>query len=197
MRDIWEVYYQLVPPNLHRQNAAKRSICTFKAHFLPILTGIAEDFPQNHWDILVLRTEIPLNILRQSILKLATSEWENFNGPTRYNHTPLWHLGSNAIMHKKTNACHSWYFHGKYGWNVWVSLEQYWCYLIDVKYDKAFVVSNTVEFRHHYLTQPTLTHAEIILNGINIISCALIDAPTVAFNAQLRAITEIHYIFQR
>jgi hypothetical protein len=30
----WKVNYQLVPPHIHRQNAAERDIRTFKAHFL-------------------------------------------------------------------------------------------------------------------------------------------------------------------
>ena len=29
----WEVAFQLVPPNIHRRNAAEREIRTFKAHF--------------------------------------------------------------------------------------------------------------------------------------------------------------------
>ena len=56
MRDIWKVDYQLVPPNLHRRNAAERAIFTFKEHFLSILAGIAEDFAQNMWDLLIPQT---------------------------------------------------------------------------------------------------------------------------------------------
>ena len=46
MQDICNVEYQLVLPNLHRHNAAERAICTFKARFLSILAGIADDFPK-------------------------------------------------------------------------------------------------------------------------------------------------------
>ena len=31
----WGVKYQLVPAHIHRRNAAKRAIYTFKAHFPP------------------------------------------------------------------------------------------------------------------------------------------------------------------
>ena len=79
MRDVWKVDYQLVPPNLHRRNAAKHTICTFKAHSSETLTGIAEDLPPNLWDVLITQTEMNFNILRQSILKPATSAWENLN----------------------------------------------------------------------------------------------------------------------
>ena len=56
MKDIWKVDYQLVPPNLHRHNADERTIRTFKANFLAILAGIAENFPKNMWDMLILQT---------------------------------------------------------------------------------------------------------------------------------------------
>ena len=40
MKEKWGVTYQLVPPDLHRRNAAERAIRTFNAHFLAILAGV-------------------------------------------------------------------------------------------------------------------------------------------------------------
>ena len=37
--------FQLVPPHLHRQNAAERSIQTFKNHFIAGLVSTHDDFP--------------------------------------------------------------------------------------------------------------------------------------------------------
>ena len=62
----WNVNYQLVPPNSHWSNAAERAICTFKAHFLAILAGVAPYFPGNLWYLLLPQTELTLNLLRQS-----------------------------------------------------------------------------------------------------------------------------------
>ncbi len=39
--------FQLVPPHVHRQNTTKRTIWTFKDHFLAILVGIAPTFPRD------------------------------------------------------------------------------------------------------------------------------------------------------
>ena len=36
----WGATYQLVPPNVHRQNISERAIRTFKAQFLAILAGV-------------------------------------------------------------------------------------------------------------------------------------------------------------
>ena len=57
-----------MPPNTPQINAEERSIRTFKAHFISVLTGVASDFPQNLWDLLIPQTEENLNILRQATL---------------------------------------------------------------------------------------------------------------------------------
>ena len=57
MTDKWGVEFQLVPPYMHRRNAAERAIRSFKAHFLAILAGVASDFPRNLWDLLLPQTE--------------------------------------------------------------------------------------------------------------------------------------------
>ena len=50
IKDKWNIKYQLLPSHIHRQNASKRAIRTFKAHFLSILAGVADDLPRRHWD---------------------------------------------------------------------------------------------------------------------------------------------------
>ena len=54
--ETWNVKYQLVPPHIHRRNAAERAIRTFKAHLLSVLEGVAVDFPRNLWDLLIPQT---------------------------------------------------------------------------------------------------------------------------------------------
>jgi hypothetical protein len=56
--------YQLVPPNIHCQNATKRAIRTFKNHFIAILCSTHLDFPLQLWDKLFPQAEITLNLLQ-------------------------------------------------------------------------------------------------------------------------------------
>ena len=44
------VDFQLVPPHVHRRNAAERAIQTFKSHFLAGLSTLPSDFPMKEWD---------------------------------------------------------------------------------------------------------------------------------------------------
>ncbi|EJK51550.1 hypothetical protein THAOC_29271 [Thalassiosira oceanica] len=47
IRDDYKLTLELVPPGMHRRNAAEVTIRNFKAHFLSILAGTADDFPQS------------------------------------------------------------------------------------------------------------------------------------------------------
>ncbi len=63
IRDTCKLDMELVPPGCHRRNAAKVAICNFKAHFLSILAGVANNFPPNLWDWLLPQTEITINLI--------------------------------------------------------------------------------------------------------------------------------------
>ena len=45
-----KIEFQLVPPHLHRANAAERAIRTWKNHFVSILCGLDPKFPLQLWD---------------------------------------------------------------------------------------------------------------------------------------------------
>ena len=148
-------------------------------------------------DLLNPQTDITFDLLHQSTFKPATLSWKHFNIPTSYNHTPLGPLGCKFIMHKKTNARPSWDFCGIDGWDVGVSFEHYPFHLIVAEDTNSVHLSDTVKFRHHYLTQPTLTYSDKILNGIKTLSCTLTDAPTVTCDTKLRVIIELRDLIQR
>ena len=81
--------FKLVPPDVHRHNAAKHAIRIFKAHFSTILVGINHSFPNFLWDKLLPQTEITLNLLRQSTLAPSISAWEHSHGPYNFDVTPM------------------------------------------------------------------------------------------------------------
>ncbi len=61
--DTCKLDMELVPPGCHRRNAAKVTIHNFKALFLSILAGVANDFPPNLWDWLLPQTKITINLI--------------------------------------------------------------------------------------------------------------------------------------
>jgi hypothetical protein len=54
---------ELVPPGCHQRNAAEVAISNFKAHFLSVLAGVANDFPPSLWDRLLPQTKITINLI--------------------------------------------------------------------------------------------------------------------------------------
>ena len=53
IRSKYNMELELAPPGCHRRNAAEVAIQNFKAHFISILAGVADNFPQNLWDLLL------------------------------------------------------------------------------------------------------------------------------------------------
>ena len=49
IQDEYKIQIDLVPPGTHRRNAAEVAIRNFKAQFLSILAGTAQDFPPSLW----------------------------------------------------------------------------------------------------------------------------------------------------
>ncbi len=63
IRDMCKFDIELVPPGCHQRNAAEVAIRNFKAHFLCILAGVADNFPPSLWDRLLPQTEITINLI--------------------------------------------------------------------------------------------------------------------------------------
>merc|ERR1712155_497279 len=63
IHSTYNMELELVPLGCHRCNAAEVAIRNFKAHFLSILAGVAENFPMQPWDCLLPQAEITINLL--------------------------------------------------------------------------------------------------------------------------------------
>ncbi len=114
---------ELVPPGCHRQNAAEVAIRNFKLHFLSVLAGVADDFPQNLWDRLLPQTEITLNLIWQSNATLTVSAYAHLSRPFDYNKMLLAPMGCKAQIHKKTNKRGTGAYHSIDGWYLFTSPE--------------------------------------------------------------------------
>ncbi len=80
---------ELVPPRCHQCNAAEVAICNFKAHFLSVLAGVANNFPPNLWDQLLPQTKITINLIRQSNATPNVSACSHLSEPFDYTKMPL------------------------------------------------------------------------------------------------------------
>jgi hypothetical protein len=100
IRNTCKINMELVPPGCLGQNAAEVAICNFKSHFLSVLAGVADDFPQNLWNPLLPQTEITLNLIWQSNATPTVSAYAHLSGPFDYNKMPLAPMGCEAQIHE-------------------------------------------------------------------------------------------------
>ena len=111
IRNMCKFDMELVPPGCHQRNAAEVAIRNFKAHFLSILAGVAEDFPPSLWDQLLPQTKITINLIQQSNATPTVSAYAHLSGPFNCNKMLLAPMGCEAQVHEKSDKCGTWAYH--------------------------------------------------------------------------------------
>mgnify|MGYP002176238706 CR=1 FL=1 len=107
-----DVDFQLVPPHVHRRNAAKRAIRTFKNHFIAGLCSTDKNFPMHLWCRLIPQCTLTLNLHRQSRINPRLLAYAQLNGAFDYNKTPLGPPGTKVLIHETPNRRTPWAVHG-------------------------------------------------------------------------------------
>ena len=97
--------WELVPPDCHQRNIAKRAIQTFKNHFVAILSGVDNRFPLSLWCHLVRPAELTVNLLRQSNVVPKILAYAHVHGQHDYMKCPFAPLGCAVMAHVKAKNC--------------------------------------------------------------------------------------------
>ncbi len=164
---------QVVPPDNHRRNLAERAIQTFKNDFKAVLAGVADNFPMNLWDRLLPQTALTLNLLRQSNIAPTVSAYQYVNRTFDYNKMPLAPMGCAVQIHENSEQRGTWTANSSEGWYLRTSPEHYRCHVIYSKSTPSERISDTVHFKHKYITEPTLTPEDTIVKALNDLTLAL------------------------
>jgi hypothetical protein len=164
--DTCKINMELVPPGCHQRNAAEVAIRNFKAHFLSVLAGVADDFPPSLWDRLLPQTEITINLIQQSNATPNVSAYAHLSGPFDYKKMPLAPMGCEAQVHEKTDKRNTWAYHWVDGWYLFTSPEHYHTHNCHIKHTKSERLSDTVQFQHKRITNPTITHADKVMHAL-------------------------------
>ena len=138
-----------------------------------------------------MQAKLTLNLLRQATLNPRISTWEYFQGPFDFNKTPLGPVGCLVLIHAKPGIRHSWDFHAKEGFYIGPALDSYQCFKLVKSNTKSQVISNTVEFRHSYITVPLQTLEDKIVHGLQVVAGAISGASPPTCIAQLNAIANL------
>ena len=133
IEDKWVCKLKLFPPYAHRHNATKCVIRTFKAHFLSILSGISDSFPNFLWDQLLTRTKITLNILKQCTIDPTMFALDSYHGTFNFDAAPMGPIGRPVIIHNKSGKHKQWDFRGCKGFSIGPALNHYQCFHLSRK----------------------------------------------------------------
>lgn len=194
--------FQLVPPHVHRRNAAERAISTFKDHLLSMLSSVNPEFPISAWDYIVPQAELTLNLLRNARANPALSAWEYHFGVYTFNTTPIAPVGTKVLAHVKPKQRQSWGFHGEDAWYIGPSLNHYRCVRCYVPRTGGVIDVDTVEWFPHHVSFPKISKEDQLLQAaediVSILQSPPPVIPTLKFGNEVKnALLDIATILKR
>ena len=190
-----ECELELVPPGCHRRNIAEVGIKIFKNHFISILSGTDPSFPLSLWDKLLPQAELTVNLLRQSNSTPTVSAHAHLFGMFDFNKMPLAPLGCGIQIHEDTDKRKSWAPHTIDGWYLGTSPEHYRAHRVYAKSTNSERISETVFFKHKYLTNPTISHADKVVNAARELYNALSRKKQGLNSTTMKALQDLSKMF--
>jgi hypothetical protein len=157
--------HNLAPPGNHRCNLAERVIQTFQHHFISILSRVDNIFPLSLWCHLLGPAELTVNLLRQSNVTPKILAYAHVHGQHNYMRKPFAHLGCAVQAHVKPDARQTWDTHSKARFNIRTSMEHHRCFKIYIIWTRATRISNTIFFKHQYITNPKVSPKTMVIQA--------------------------------
>eukprot|EP00804_Cyclotella_cryptica_P000411 CCRYP_008709-RA/>CCRYP_008709-RA protein AED:0.43 eAED:0.43 QI:0/0/0/1/0/0/5/0/715 len=111
--------------------------------------------------------------------------------PSTYNRMPLAPMGCAVQFHIKPDKRKTWGEHSMDGWYLKTSPEHYRCHIVFVKKTQAKRVTDTVFFKHKYITQPEVKPADVIIKAYNDLKAALQGMKNTSDSKQMRTLEAI------
>ena len=192
-----DIQFELVPPMVHRRNAAERAIQTFKDHFIAGLASVDPQFPIQEWDRLLPQATITLNLLRNTRVNPKLSSYAYLFGVFDFNKTPLAPPGTKVSVHNKADQRASWARRGTPAWYIGPAMEHYRCVTCYDPATRKEKVCDTVEFLPHKIPFPKVTVEDYLCQAVtDIVSLLKVPPastlPTLQYgNSTLNAFRQI------
>jgi hypothetical protein len=154
--------HELVPLDCHHCNIAKRAIQMFKNHFISILSRVGDGFPLSLWCHLVQPAELTINLLQQSNVATKVSAYAHVYRQHNYMNFPFTPLGCAVMAYVKPKNR-----------NIGMAIEHHRCFPIYIVKTRATRISDTVFFKHQYITNPHVTPKALVIKAASDVSSVL------------------------
>ena len=123
-----QVTFQLVPPHIHRRNAAERATRTYKHHLIANLFTCNKYFHSHKWDRLLPQANITINLLWSAYPNSSLPAYAALFGNHNFNKMPMAPPGTRVIVHEKPSNTKAYADHGTDGCYIRPSLDHYRCF---------------------------------------------------------------------
>jgi hypothetical protein len=157
--------HEQVLPGCHRRNITKLAIQTFKNYFVSILSRVDDRFPLSLWCHLVQPVELTVNLLQQSNVVPTVSTYAHVHGQHNYMKCPFAPQGCAVMANVKPKNRQSWDVHVDTGFNIKMTMEYHQCFRIYIVKTRATRISDTVFFKHQYITNPQVTPETLVIKA--------------------------------
>jgi hypothetical protein len=124
----------------------------FKNHFVSILRGVNDRFPLSLWCHLMRPAKLTVNLLQQSNATPKVSVYAHVHGQHDYMKRLFAPLGCAVMVHIKPKNRQSCDVRADTGFNIRTAMEHHQCFHIYIVKTRAMRVSETVFFKHQYIT---------------------------------------------
>ncbi len=159
--------------------------------------GVDDNFPMRLWDRLLPQTVLTLNLLLQSNLAPTVSAYQYVHGAFDYNRMSLGPMGCAVQIHVNNERRGTWAANLIDGWYLQPSPKYYHCHTVYVKNTRSKRVSDTVHFKHKYITQPTLTPEDTIVKAIDDLMHALKESRNTKGISKIKALLIMKWLFNK
>ena len=172
--------HRYTPPYSNRTNPSERALQTYKSCVKSTMTSLPPTFPIAYWCRLLPQIDFSVNIVRKCRQNPLLSEWAFMEGEFHFNATPIAPPGSEMLMHEKPNRRKTFGFNTKKAWYIAPCFKHYQTFKGIMASTGAERLSDTVRFKHHDITTPHLTPADIILESAQQLDSAIKQHPKKA-----------------
>jgi len=160
-----------------------------------VLAGVDANFPVHLWCRLIPQAILTLNLLRPSNVASKVSAYAYVHGEFDYNEMPLAPMGCAVQVYETPHRRKTWAEHSVDEYYVGASPKHYRCHEVWVVKTKSERISETVFFKHKYITQPTLTSEDIIIKALQDPKHAIKGTHNVKGNANMEGLKKMKEIF--
>jgi hypothetical protein len=164
--------------------------------FISILAGVNDKFPLSMWCHLLEPTELTLNLLQQSRIAPNISAFAHVHRTHDYMRKPFAQIGCAVQTHVKPNNRHTSDTRSEPGFNLGTSMEHHRCFKVYVTRTRATRISDTVFFKHQYITNPTVSPESHLVAAAQQLATAL-KGNIPAGNKTAESLTKLSKLFTK